>query len=106
MENKPIIIENKYLEKIPFCLTKFYTNIHHLDLSNNKLTIIDIINQFINLEILILNKNLIKEIPKTIGSLTKLKILKLNDNKLISLPEEICSLASINIIFNIKNNIC
>ena len=70
-------------------------NLQVLDLQNNQLKEIpNEIGSLIDLQTLFLDNNQLKEIPKEIGSLIKLQTLFLHNNQLKEIPKELCNLVN------------
>ena len=58
-------------------------NLTFLDLSSNKLTEINNFSNLVHLKVLILSKNMISNISKSLDSFKMLDILDLHDNRIV-----------------------
>ena len=80
-EDSQMSVKNEHLPTLKACNLNFFTRLIHLDLSMNKISIIDGGFESANLRTLILQDNLIKEIPlKLLQKLPSLQKLNLDIN--------------------------
>lgn len=76
-----ISVKNEHLPTLRACNLDFCRKLVHLDLSMNKISIIDGAFECANLRTLILQDNLIKEIgPRMLQKLPRLQVLNLDMN--------------------------
>lgn len=97
-------LKDAKLKEFPEDLVKLAAQIRSLDLSDNRIKDIpNFLSRFSSLKHIILNNNLIIELPNEIGNLTKLETLSLSSNRLQSIPKDLSRLTALRIV-NLNDN--
>ena len=106
MNNSSFILNSQHLTTFPMEIKKHKMDIKILDLSFNNIKELPYdIGEFLNLEILCLSGNQLDTIPQEIKHLIKLKKLYIGFNQLISLPREINKLTNLEELYLYGNKI-